>query len=164
MNFRKRQLPRHESLEKISKCFGGQYSLSNVEMILLLLNSANCFRTEVFTELENRYGLSEGKMILLMALVDNAEGLPVGELATRIGVSCATVSVMIKRMLAVPSPLIAVINNQIDARSRVVKLSETGAELIAQALPFHLSQIENFSQKLNPDERKKLIELLSKLT
>lgn len=164
MDYQTRLLPTREALERVSGEFGNAESLVCVEMILLLLNTANRFRAEVFGDLERRHGLTEGKLILLMALSDNPKGLLTGELAKRVGVSMATVSVMVKRMLAAEQPLIVVTTPEEDARARLVKLSPAGKAAIREILPYHLAQIEAFSRKLDDSQRHALIELLKQLS
>ncbi len=163
MNYQTRHLPSQESLQRVSAEYGSERSSQDVELILLLLNVANRFRCEVFSNLEKRYGLSEGKFILLMALSENPNGLSVNELAKRVGVSTPTVSIMIKRMLVGNDPLIAVHTTQDDARVRQIFLSKAGKALLAEVLPIHLKQITDFNQPISLVESKTLVALLRKL-
>ena len=163
MNYQTRHLPSQESLRRVSAEFGSERSSQDVELILLLLNVANRFRCEVFSSLEKQYGLTEGKFILLMALSDSPQGLPINELAKRVGVSTPTVSIMIKRMLAADNQLIAVHSSQSDGRVRKIVLSESGKRLLAEVLPVHLKQISDFSHTISYSESKTLTTLLKKL-
>ena len=85
------------------------------------------------------------------------------ELALRVGVTPATVSVMVKRMLAAPDPLISMTKSGEDGRSRLITLTATGENLIQKALPNHLKSIRAFAQVLNPQEQESLIAMLRKL-
>ncbi len=163
MNYQTRHLPSQESLRRVSEEFGSERSSQDVELILLVLNVANRFRCEVFSSLEKHYGLTEGKFILLMALSDSPQGLPINELAKRVGVTTPTVSIMIKRMLAAENRLIAVHSSQADGRVRKIVLTESGHALLAEVLPVHLKQISDFSQTISSFESKTLTTLLRKL-
>ena len=86
-----------------------------------------------------------------------------GDLALRIGVTPATVSVMVKRMLTTSNPLISMTKNDEDGRSRLITLTEAGITLIQNALPDHLKSIRAFAQVLNSQEQESLILMLRKL-
>lgn len=85
------------------------------------------------------------------------------ELAQKVGVTSATISVMVKRMLAAPEPLICMSKSGNDGRSRLITLSEAGVRLIQKALPQHIEAVQAFADVLNAEERESLISMLRKL-
>ena len=68
-----------------------------------------------------------------------------GELAERLGVADATVSVMVKRMLREDRPLIERISSPTDRRSVLVALSHEGWALLQRTAPGH------FARRYPPD-------------
>lgn len=118
-------MPTREALERISREHGLPHVVAEVESALSLINVANRYREEVYGKLEKDTGLSEGKFIMLMALMDNPDGLLMGELARRVGVADATASMMVKRMLAQYPALVAVESTSGDKRERKVHLTES---------------------------------------
>lgn len=163
MKYKQRNLPAREALERISHEFGLPHVVTEVESALSIINVANRYREEVYGKLEKETGLSEGKFIMLMALMDNPEGLLMGELARRVGVADATASMMIKRMLNQSPSLVAVQGSSSDKRERKVRLTEAGKLLINRTLPYHHQQIIDFMKPLTAEDKSHLVEILGKL-
>lgn len=156
-------MPTREALERISCEFGMPGAVADVESTLSLLNVANPYREEVYGKLEKESGLTEGKLILLMALMDAPDGLLMGEHARRVGVADATASTMVKRMLQQSPALVAVHGSEADRRERQVHLTDAGISLINRTLPYHHRQIIDFMKPLSTEEKSQLIAILTKL-
>ncbi|CNK43265.1 MarR family winged helix-turn-helix transcriptional regulator [Yersinia alsatica] len=162
MNFKARDLPTREALARVQRQENLGTDVSGVDLVLNLITTADVIRSNIYDRLAQEYDISEGKFILLMSLYGEGE-TAASELASRIGVAPATVSVMVKRMLSAPEPLITMTRAQADGRSRLIALSPAGRNLIKQALPCHFSAIHAFAEVLDEQERESLISMLRKL-
>ncbi|MCO6524936.1 MAG: MarR family transcriptional regulator [Candidatus Schmidhempelia sp.] len=162
MEYRTRKLPTREILARAQKQDKHLVDISGVDLVLSLITTVDLIRSSIYTRLANEYDISEGKFTLLMSLYTEGETTS-SELALRIGVTPATVSIMVKRMLAVPDPLISMTRNHQDGRSRLIELTPTGVKLLQNVLPDHLADIRSFAEVLNPQERESLIFMLRKL-
>lgn len=162
MDYLVRNLPTRDVLEQVQKRELFEADASGIDLVLNLIAAADLIRTNIYGRLAKSYNISEGKFTLLMALL--AEGdLGSSELASKIGVTPATISVMVKRMLADPAPLISVSKTHEDGRSRNLSLTSAGEKLVRQALPEHFYAIQKFAEVLDQDERDSLILMLRKL-
>lgn len=164
MNYSVRLLPSRELIRKTSSAHAAApFDPAAAELVLTVLNTASLVHAEIISELERRHGLSEGKFLLLMALLSLPEGCGIRELAERVGVSVPTVSVMVKRMKADSPPLIETAPDPEDARGRRVRISPAGIELIEKVIPGHFSRVSAFASRLSASERETLLALLQKL-
>ncbi len=162
MKYQTRKLPTREALEKVHRDENLGRDVSGIDLVLNLITTVDLIRSSIYGELDKNYHISEGKFNLLMALYAEGE-INTGELALRINVTPATVSVMVKRMLAEKTPLITLSRSDDDGRSRLIALSEAGRKLVKSALPEHFNAIRNFAEVLSDDERNALITMLRKL-
>ncbi|OCG59507.1 MarR family winged helix-turn-helix transcriptional regulator [Gilliamella sp. Fer4-1] len=162
MNYNSRKLPSRETLAKAQRFTDETIEVSGVDLVLSLITTADLIRSNIYAKLAKDYDVSEGKFALLMSLYSEGETCA-SELALRVGVTPATVSVMVKRMLATQDPLISMTKSGQDGRSRLITLTTTGVNLIQKALPDHLKSIRAFAQVLNPQEQESLIAMLRKL-
>lgn len=162
MNYNSRILPSRETLARAQKLSEHTIEVSGVDLVLSLITTADLIRSSIYAQLAKDYDVSEGKFALLMSLYSEGETCA-GELALRVGVTPATISVMVKRMLAVANPLICISKNGDDGRSRLISLSTDGVRLIQKALPNHLKAIRAFAKVLDPQEQESLISMLHKL-
>lgn len=162
MDYQTRELPTREALTRVQEKENFTTDVSGVDLVLTLLTTADLIRSNIYTQLAQNYDISEGKFTLLMSLY--AEGSTgASELASRIGVAPATVSVMVKRMLSATEPLITMTRTHNDGRSRLISLSPAGQSLIRKTLPSHFNAIQAFAEILNEHERESLISMLRKL-
>lgn len=161
MDYNVRVLPTRDALAKVQQQ-NVNLDVSGVEMVLNLITTVDLIRSNIYAKLDQHYDISEGKFILLMSLYSEGETTS-SDLALRIGVTPATVSVMVKRMLAAKEPLISMTKNGDDGRSRLITLTIAGFELIQTALPEHLNAIRSFASVLDTQERELLITMLRKL-
>lgn len=162
MDFPVRKLPTRETLIRVQQQQDLATDASGVDLVLSLIATADLIRSTIYARLALHHDLSEGKFILLMSLYGEGEAAAT-ELALRIGVTPATVSVMVKRMMSAAEPLITMSRTQADGRTRMIALSPTGRELIKEALPGHLKAIGSFAEVLSGQERESLISMLRKL-
>lgn len=162
MNYKSRKLPSRETLARAQRFNGDIIDVSGVDLVLSLITTADLIRSNIYAQLTKDYDVSEGKFALLMSLFSEGETCA-SDLALRIGVTPATVSVMVKRMLAATSPLITMSKSGEDGRSRLISLTEVGEKLIQKALPNHLKSIRAFAEVLSSQEQESLILMLRKL-
>lgn len=162
MNYNSRTLPSRETLARAQRFNDDIVEVSGVDLVLSLITTADLIRANIYAQLDKDYGVSEGKFALLMSLFSEGETCA-SNLALRIGVTPATVSVMVKRMLSVSEPLISMSKNSDDGRSRLIALTNAGERLIQNALPNHLKAIRAFAQVLDSQEQESLILMLRKL-
>lgn len=162
MNYKSRKLPSRETLARAQRFNDDIIDVSGVDLVLSLITTADLIRSNIYAQLTKDYDVSEGKFALLMSLFSEGETCA-SDLALRIGVTPATVSVMVKRMLAATSPLITMSKSGEDGRSRLISLTEVGEKLIQKALPNHLKSIRAFAEVLSSREQESLILMLRKL-
>ncbi|OCF97017.1 MarR family winged helix-turn-helix transcriptional regulator [Gilliamella sp. wkB308] len=162
MNYKSRKLPSRETLARAQRFNDDIVDVSGVDLVLSLITTADLIRSNIYAQLTKDYDVSEGKFALLMSLFSEGETCA-SDLALRIGVTPATVSVMVKRMLAATSPLITMSKSGEDGRSRLISLTEVGEKLIQKALPNHLKSIRAFAEVLSSQEQESLILMLRKL-
>ena len=163
MDYQTRILPTRECLCRMAD---GQVveraDAARVDLLLSLVAGADMVRSAIYGPLQSVHGISEGKFSLLMALYGEGPKLAT-ELAATLGVTAATVSVMVKRMLAAPDPLIASEKVESDARARRIRLTESGRTLVEGVMPEHFQTIRAVSDTLTEAERETLTLLLRKL-
>lgn len=162
MDYKTRILPSREALARVQSQTNLVDDISGIDLVLSLITTADLIRSHIYAKLVQNHQISEGKFALLMSLYGDGE-MTSSELAMRIGVTNATVSVMVKRMLTAESPLISMIQNNEDGRSRLISLTTEGLKLIQKALPEHHQAIQSFAQVLDVKEQKSLITMLHKL-
>lgn len=162
MEFQARIVPTRAMLERMP-LEGAQVSdAAGIEMMLNLFATADKVRACWYGPLQQQEDISEGKFSLLMALYGEGP-LLASKLAARMGVKPATASIMVKRMLAAPHPLVAITVGETDRRERFVTLTEAGRSLLERLLPEHFAILRRFTTKLSTQERETFITLLKKL-
>ena len=99
MQFQKRMIPAREALRRhYGESPTADVDVAGVEMMLYLTSTARLIHDEIYAALEDGMGLTEGKFTMLMVLLDKGS-LPVVELSAHMGVTPATASIMLRRML-----------------------------------------------------------------
>ena len=86
-----------------------------------------------------------------------------GMLAHHLGVTDATVSIMVSRMLKESEPLVVRRVSKLDRRAVVVSITPAGEDLLKSVLPRYSADIVAFSQSLTRSEQLLLTGLLKKL-
>lgn len=163
MNYKVRVLPTRDVLMKTAEAAPIPFSPEAPALVPNLINAGYLINQEIISYMENEFGISEGKFVLLMALKTIPKGCSIKELAARVGVSVPTISVMLSRMRAQTHPLIAVRRMKGDAREKRVTITKDGLALLDQLLPGHFKRVMDFAGRLTPDEQKELLALLDKL-
>lgn len=156
-------IPSRQTLRGVNGNAPSDLDVAGVDLILHLMSAVEVIRSSVYTRLHEETGLSEGKFSLLMSLRDAGQPVSTGRLAAHLGVADATVSVMVKRMLAEETPLISRRADPEDRRAVLVGLTKTGKALLDRSLPDHFARIAEFSAPLNEKERDQLVDLIKKL-
>lgn len=162
MDYNARVLPTRDALLRVQKQGNLSHDITGIDLVLNLITTADLIRSGIYQQLAEKYAISEGKFTLLMSLYGEGETTAT-DLAVRMGVTPATVSVMVKRMLSASAPLISMSVNSDDARSRLITLTPMGIDVIKQALPEHFNAVNAFAEVLNSEEREALITMLRKL-
>lgn len=164
MIYQKRVIPSINAIRSIQKDIAGAADNEDkIKMLLTVLSTADTIRSEIFSPLQREFGLSEGKLIFLLTLKENPQGIPLGALARHVGTTLATVSIMAKRMLASEAPLIELLNDPSDQRTRLARLTPAGGELLKKVLPSHTQRICSFAARLTGDDVRAIETILRKL-
>ena len=129
----------------------GQENLSAVDLLLHLTCAADIAREEIYRPLQD-------KLSLLMTLKDAGGEMSIGMLAQHLGVTDATTSIMISRMLKEAQPLVERNSSMLDRRAVMVRITARGEQVLASVLPEHYRKVLAFSE-----EQLLLVELLKKL-
>ena len=135
----------------------GQENLSAVDLLLHLTCAADIAREEIYRPLQDTARLSEGKLSLLMTLKDAGGEMSIGMLAQHLGVTDATTSIMISRMLKEAQPLVERSTSTLD------RITARGEQVLASVLPEHYRKVLAFSETLTQAEQLLLVGLLKKL-
>jgi len=134
---------------------------ASVVAMLHILQTDAAIHAQIYDILEQQYQLSEGKLSVMMVLYEHPEGVAPSVLAENAGVSRATISVMLTRMIR--DNLIVTGADSEDARGKVVYLSKKGRTLLNNILPDHFLRISKLMGRLKQGEQEQLILLLQKL-
>ncbi|MGO0062646.1 MarR family winged helix-turn-helix transcriptional regulator [Brevibacillus fluminis] len=160
MEFDLRDIPTRQTLKEYS-VFYPELDVTAVETYLLFLRAAS----EVFTVSDHhlsQFGLSRGKVTLLMLLIRNAEtGLPPSELAARAGVTRGTITGLLDGLER--DGLVERHDHPSDRRMYTIHLTEGGLALMQKLLPMQFMLISQMMSELAPEERTQLVELLAKI-
>lgn len=159
----RRVLPARDNLRRIHGDWANEIDIAGVDMVLHLLNTVDILRSEIYVPLMKTERLSEGKFTLMMVLRDIGRPISTMRLAHFLGVTGATVSVMVTRMLEEPVPLIQRIPSPHDGRSVLVGLTQQGDMLLDRVIPEHFKRVSRMVRSLNEEERETLINLLQKM-
>lgn len=138
----------------------GQENLSAVDLLLHLTCAADIAREEIYRPLQDTARLSEGKLSLLMTLKDAGGEMSIGMLAQHLGVTDATASIMISRMLKEAQPLVERSTSKLDHRAVMVRITARGEQVLASVLPEHYRKVLAFSETLTQAEQLLLVGLL----
>lgn len=152
-------LPTHEELKQNS---AELYPIDPLSLYSYLL-----FR-KVSTDLEGRfdnffakYDLSPGRYTLLIILRKSETGLMPSEIATKVGVTQATISGLINSLEK--AELVARATHSKDGRAFVIKLTEKGHSLIKSIAPEWYSRLDDFWGIFSEEEKTVLNGLLEKM-
>ncbi len=152
--------PIRQELETIKKRIPEIHPAAVTAMLHILQSSA-AIREQIFAVLEQKHQLSEGKLSVMMVLYEHKEGVTPSLLADNAGVSRATISVMLHRLLR--DGLIKSDDDHEDGRGKIITLSPSGRHFLDEILPEHFLRISQVMDRLDPEEQEQLIVLLQKL-
>ena len=161
MKPRQRLLPARENLLRDNPQTAGQENLSAVDLLLHLTCAADIAREEIYRPLQDTARLSEGKFSLLMTLKGAGGEMSIGMLAQHLGVTDATTSIMISRMLKESQPLVERSTSTLDRRAVMVRITARGEQVLASVE--HYRKVLAFSETLTQAEQLLLVGLLKKL-
>ncbi len=136
--------------------------ITALDLLLHLTFAADAVRDKVYRPIQD-VGLSEAKLLLLATLKKAGGSMSLGMLARQLGVTDATTSIMLSRMLKESDPLVQRSINPMDRRAVTLSLTDKGEETLRTALPNYFKQIADFSETLTQAEQLLLIGLLQKL-
>lgn len=136
--------------------------ITALDLLLHLTFAADAVRDRVYRPIQD-VGLSEAKLLLLATLKKAGGSMSLGMLARQLGVTDATTSIMLSRMLKESDPLVQRSINPMDRRAVTLSLTDKGEETLRTALPNYFKQIADFSETLTQAEQLLLIGLLQKL-
>lgn len=164
MDFKARILPTQTELEKAhANTSLSSDDLQAINFILNFLNSAALIKERLDTDLQKNHNLSDGRFLLLITLKSQDKPMCMGKLSRRMGITNATLSVMVKRMLKDPIPLIKKEVNEKIKSSYYVSLTDEGFDLIEKVAPLHFKEVEKIANLLDQNERQQMFELVKKL-
>lgn len=161
MDINKRIIPSRESLKEFVRKFPGEVDVSAVEVQIRLAWASDGVQQKIFQRLTEEYGLSEGRLVVMITLYQEPEGITPSQLADRSGVTRATISAMIARMTR--DGLAELKREEHDGRSKKVLLTDAGRAFLEEVLPKHYRRAASLVSNLTTDEREELLRLLQKL-
>ncbi|MFQ5509378.1 MAG: MarR family winged helix-turn-helix transcriptional regulator [Leptospirillia bacterium] len=133
----------------------------NSEVMLNIVRAGN-FLFDELAENFRAHGMSAAQFGVLVALEDADEGRTLADIARRMLVSRAGMTVLIRGLehkgwiVRTPDPE--------DARAVRVRLGEAGKKRLAEVLPGHLERVEDMiGSCFTADEKKQLVRLLTRL-
>ena len=153
--------PTREELEEHARLVP-EIEPSAVLAMLRISQAAEIIRLSINDVLTKQYHLSQGKLRVMIVLHQNPEGIAPSQLAAKTGVTRATITTMVKRM--VRDGLATVVIDQEDKRGKKVSLTARGRQFMDQVLPGHYLRISTLMNRLSEDEQAELIRLLTKLS
>ena len=131
--------------------------------MLGIKQAAEDIQYSIMDVLQKDYHLSEGKFCVLVVLHQRREqGVAPSVLAEKVGVTRATISNMLQRMER--DGLVTMENALGDGRSKVVRLTERGLQLMKEVLPPHYLRVTKLMDRLSEEEQRELIKLLKKIS
>lgn len=161
MDINKRIIPSRESLKEFVRRFPGEVDVSAVEVQIQLAWASDGVQQKLFHRLMDEYGLSEGRLVVMITLYQEPEGITPSQLADRSGVTRATISAMVSRMTR--DGLAELKREEHDGRSKKVSLTDAGRAFLEEVLPTHYRRAASLVSNLTEDEQEQLLRLLRKL-
>lgn len=161
MDINKRIIPSRESLKQFVRRFPEEIDITAVEVQIYLAWAGDGVQQTLFQKLVEQYGLSEGRLVVMITLYQHPEGITPSELADHSGVTRATISAMVSRLTRDGLAMLSA--KEGDGRRKKVTLTEKGRAFLEEAMPQHYKRAEALTSNLTAQEREELIRLLRKL-
>lgn len=153
-------IPSRTILEKYANVIPEINPSSVIAMLQVLQVSAE-IQHVIIDVLEKEHQLSKGKLHVMIILHQEENGIAPSELADKVGVTRATISVMLRRMTR--DGLVYSLLNEQDARAKKICLTEKGRHFMNEILPGHYLRITKLMGNLSEKEQEDLIFLLEKI-
>ena len=158
---KREMIPTMEELTKHAEIIP-EINPAAVIAMLGIKQAAENIQSSIMDVLTREYRLSEGKFCTLIVLHQNLEGIAPSMLASKVGVTKATVSVMLQRMER--EELVHIRSDEQDGRGKIVMLTEKGRRFMDDILPAHYLRVTELMGKLTEEEQGELGRLLKKLS
>ena len=155
-----RFMPTREALQDFSRKFP-EINASAVEVLILFMRTAERVQHKIFDVLEQKYSLSEGKLVVMIGLYLSSEPLAPSVLAAKADVTKATISAMLQRM--VRDGLVSLVADAADKRGKLVALTKQGRDFMDEVLPGHFMRTAALVSDFSQEEQTLLVKLLAKL-
>ncbi|MBP2654804.1 MAG: transcription regulator [Firmicutes bacterium] len=156
----RKEFPTREVLRRFAEQIP-EINVSSVELMLQILKASNEIQYHIFDILEKKYKLSEGKLEVMIIMYLSHKGISPSSLAERAGVTRATISAMLQRMIR--DGLAHSYSDASDGRGKVVALTGKGKSFMDEILPEHFLRTARLMDKLNHEEQTQLVHLLEKI-
>lgn len=160
LNPSRREFPTREALRQFAKMVP-EINVSSVELLLQFMQTSIEVQHHIFDVLEKRYKLSDGKLTVMIILYQSPKGVSPSKLAEKAGVTRATISAMLHRMIR--DGLAHSFSDSSDGRGKVVALTEKGSSFMDEILPEHFLRTARLMNNLNQEEQDQLVQLLKKI-
>ena len=160
MDLQKREFPTREALRQFAEQVSG-IDVSAAEVMLQILQTAYEIHQYIYDVLEQKYKISEGKLVVMIVLYQSTEGIAPSTLAEKAGVTRATISAMLRRMIR--DRLACSLLDSTDGRRKLVALTEHGRKFLQDILPEHFRREARLMNPLSEEERGLLVQLLKKI-
>ncbi|MFP5518787.1 MAG: MarR family winged helix-turn-helix transcriptional regulator [Bdellovibrionia bacterium] len=108
-----------------------------------------------------RWGLSEGRFMVLMSIWYKGEPIKATEIAQDLGVTRATMTGLVDSLIR--DELLKKKDCALDRRVSYLDLSDKGKKLMQEILPEHFQCVKEFSETLSCEESKAFLDALDKL-
>jgi len=154
-----RELPRVETLEEDARRFPTLDPQAVLAFLSILVVAGDVER-RMETHF-SRYGLSQGRFVVLMLLRRRNGTMTPAEIAEAADVTRATVTGLLD--LLEQDGLIARSSRKDDKRMIDVRITKKGRDLLDRSLPDHYARIGSFMTELTRAEKKTIIELMAKV-
>ncbi|MEN6411389.1 MAG: MarR family transcriptional regulator [Veillonellales bacterium] len=153
-------LPSREMLEREAKIIP-EINPSSVMVMLRVLQTSSEIQHSIFDVLERNYQLSEGKLHVMILLHQAVDGMAPSQLAESAGVTRATISAMLHRMMR--DGLTYSFSDANDGRGKKIYLTKKGRSFMDEVLPGHYLRITKLMGRLSEKEQEELIDLLKRI-
>ncbi|MCR5757292.1 MAG: MarR family transcriptional regulator [Selenomonas sp.] len=159
---KREMIPTFDELERHKKMVP-EINPAAVLAMLSIKNASEKIQQSILDILQREYHLSEGKFCTLLVIHQHGkQGIAPSELASKVGVTRATISNMLQRMER--DGLVNIRPAAQDGRAKVVHLTKSGGDFMEEILPPHYLRVSRLMEKLTEEEQKELILLLEKLS
>lgn len=155
-----KDFPDRHTLEIFQARFA-ELDIPSLESWLAILKSA-AFLEERLNSFLADHGLQQSRFFTLILLARHRDGLILSALAEKVGVSNPTMTGLIQRMER--DGLVQRMPSMKSRRESIIRLSDAGDGLLADALPEHYRRVVHLMHELTADEHVILQKILRKIS